>query len=256
MFRSLGPDRTSHHDRRLAGYLAMIAGIVNSAGLVVLGSFTSHVTGNVGRFAEQVADGNATLASVAAMTVVAFFVGAFVTSMAIESRVFVSMSRTSAVLLLLEATLVGTFVAIAGFRDVTTSAAPPMLLGAAMGLQNALVTRLSGAVVRTTHLTGVVTDLGIEVARWLRYWRFVSGQQRHLRFTVTSTPAVRPAPPKIALLGTIFAAFVTGSAAGAVLAARYSYLAFLPVVAVLVAGALYALLSGRSVARVPPEDRG
>ena len=40
-----------------------------------------------------------------------------------------------------------------------------------MGMQNSLVTRLSGAVVRTTHLTGVVTDLGIEAARWYRWHR-------------------------------------------------------------------------------------
>ena len=35
----------------------------------------------------------------------------------------------------------------------------------AMGLQNAMVTRLSGAVVRTTHLTGITTDLGIKLVR-------------------------------------------------------------------------------------------
>ncbi|WP_316568022.1 DUF1275 family protein [Myxococcus sp. MxC21-1] len=40
-----------------------------------------------------------------------------------------------------------------------------------MGLQNALVTRVSGAVVRTTHITGILTDIGIQVVRlgsWLR----------------------------------------------------------------------------------------
>ena len=38
-----------------------------------------------------------------------------------------------------------------------------------MGLQNALVTRVSGAVVRTTHMTGVLTDIGIELVR-MRAW--------------------------------------------------------------------------------------
>lgn len=44
-------------------------------------------------------------------------------------------------------------------------------LSFAMGLQNALVTRVSGAVVRTTHMTGVLTDIGIQVVQmfaWVR----------------------------------------------------------------------------------------
>jgi uncharacterized membrane protein YoaK (UPF0700 family) len=50
---------------------------------------------------------------------------------------------------------------------------PPLMWGLAfaMGLQNALVTRVSGAVVRTTHLTGVLTDIGIQLVRmavWVR----------------------------------------------------------------------------------------
>lgn len=50
MFRHEGANRSHHHNQLLAGYLAMIAGFVNSAGFILIGSFTSHVTGNVGRF--------------------------------------------------------------------------------------------------------------------------------------------------------------------------------------------------------------
>jgi uncharacterized membrane protein YoaK (UPF0700 family) len=39
----------------------------------------------------------------------------------------------------------------------------------AMGLQNSLVTRISNAVVRTTHLTGLFTDLGIELSQLFFY---------------------------------------------------------------------------------------
>jgi uncharacterized membrane protein YoaK (UPF0700 family) len=38
-----------------------------------------------------------------------------------------------------------------------------------MGLQNALVTRVSQSVVRTTHLTGLFTDLGIELSQLFFY---------------------------------------------------------------------------------------
>ena len=34
-----------------------------------------------------------------------------------------------------------------------------------MGMQNSLVTTISNAVIRTTHLTGLFTDLGIEISQ-------------------------------------------------------------------------------------------
>jgi uncharacterized membrane protein YoaK (UPF0700 family) len=54
-----------------------------------------------------------------------------------------------------------------------TAKEPTMLWGLAyaMGLQNALVTRLSGAVVRTTHMTGVVTDIGIQLVKMMTWIR-------------------------------------------------------------------------------------
>ncbi|WP_408735222.1 YoaK family protein [Acetobacter pasteurianus] len=42
-----------------------------------------------------------------------------------------------------------------------------LVLSFVMGLQNATVTRISGSVVRTTHVTGMLTDLGIEISDWL-----------------------------------------------------------------------------------------
>ncbi len=40
-----------------------------------------------------------------------------------------------------------------------------MLLCFTMGLQNAIITKISDAVIRTTHLTGMVTDIGIVLGR-------------------------------------------------------------------------------------------
>jgi len=37
----------------------------------------------------------------------------------------------------------------------------------AMGLQNGLVSNISGGLIKTSHLTGVFTDLGADVAEWL-----------------------------------------------------------------------------------------
>ncbi len=46
-----------------------------------------------------------------------------------------------------------------------------------MGLQNATITKISGAVIRTTHLTGVTTDLGIETVQYLMPSRYCPSDQ-------------------------------------------------------------------------------
>lgn len=251
MFQKELHSRTSIDDRRLAAYLAVLAGNVNSAGFVILGSFTSHVTGNVGRLADHVIAGRGTALLVGA-TLVAFFGGALLTSMLAESHFLGSRSRSSGVLLTLEAVLVAAFVWFAQKNPTATDGvreAEAVLLSGAMGIQNGLVTGLSGAIVRTTHLTGVVTDLGIEIARWLRWWRSELGRRWGVKLTLGKAPATRPHPPKIALLATIFFAFATGSATGTTLALSYGALGLVPVIALLASGAVYALWSGASVVR-------
>lgn len=81
-------------------------------------------------------------------------------------------------------------------------------------MQNSLVTRLSGAVVRTTHLTGVVTDLGIEAARWFRFWRSRVAARTKLRLVAGHVPSSAPRSDRGILLFTIFAAFMLGSVLG------------------------------------------
>ncbi|MBC7978771.1 MAG: DUF1275 domain-containing protein, partial [Myxococcales bacterium] len=173
MFRHEGVGRTHRLDCWLAGYLALVAGFVNSAGFILLGTFTSHVTGNVGRFADNLALRD-TAALLAALLVIAYFLGAFLASIAIESNLLRRRSAVYSGLLLSEAGLIAGFMSLSYVMDSRSPRlhdVQALVLCMAMGLQNSLVTRLSGAVVRTTHLTGVVTDLGIESARWFRVWR-------------------------------------------------------------------------------------
>ncbi|MEJ7598981.1 MAG: YoaK family protein [Kofleriaceae bacterium] len=248
MFRHEGADRSHRHNQLLAGYLALIAGFVNSAGFILIGSFTSHVTGNVGRFADDVALGRPA-AVLAAFMVVAYFAGAFLASMALESNV---LRRTSIYggLLLLEAALLASFAVLSYlmdtrnplFRDIQG-----MLLCIAMGLQNSFVTRLSGAVVRTTHLTGAVTDLGIEGARWFRLWRIRIGDRARVRLVAGDAPAIQPHAPRTFLLLTILVTFILGSALGATLAMLLGQIAMLVPTVSLVAGGLLAMHDRREI---------
>ncbi|MNV48122.1 hypothetical protein D3C71_1400140 [compost metagenome] len=61
------------------------------------------------------------------------------------------------------------FVSFFNFSFSTASVWLSCTLLLAMGLQNALVTKISGSVVRTTHLTGLFTDLGIELSQAIFY---------------------------------------------------------------------------------------
>ncbi|HEY1547351.1 MAG TPA: YoaK family protein [Kofleriaceae bacterium] len=244
MFRHEGDQRTDRHNRLLAGYLAAIAGIVNSSGFVLIGSFTSHVTGNVGRFADDVAMHRSAAPLFAALLVAAFFAGAFFASVMIESSA--ARPKTYTALLFIEGGVLAAFALLSyvmdthdsHFRDIQGA-----LLCFAMGLQNSLVTRLSGAVVRTTHLTGVVTDLGIELARWFRAWRARFG------LVVGDAPPVAPHRSHLILLVTIFGAFAAGSVVGALAAVRWDQLAMLVPTLALFGGGLYA---ARSLAAATP----
>jgi uncharacterized membrane protein YoaK (UPF0700 family) len=249
MFSREGSARSDRQNRQVAGYLAFVGGFVNSCGFVLIGSFTSHVTGNVGRLANDAATGHYAASGTALTMIVSFFAGAFAASVIIESGLLGGpRSRSYACALATEAVLLSLFTLL---TYVTASTHPRVqdgeasLLCAAMGMQNALVTRLSGAVVRTTHLTGVVTDLGIECARWLRYWRGSWAGRAHAAASATE-PAERPALPKIALLATIAASFFVGATAGAFSAVHYRHAAMLGAAFAVAACAAYAGFNERA----------
>lgn len=244
MFENEGSARTNRENRRLAVLLATVAGFVNSSGFVLIGSFTSHVTGNVGRFANDLALGDGSAAASATLLVGAFFSGSFLSSMAIESHPLGVPTRTYAGLLLAEAAILGTFVLLAQVlapADPRGSDALAALLCLAMGMQNSLVTRLSGAVVRTTHLTGAVTDLGIEAARWFRRARFAAEGPLGMNLTVGDDPGEPPSPARATILSMTVLGFVAGSALGATGAVRLGTTAAVLPAAALLAMAIWAL---------------
>jgi len=250
LFSREGNARSDSQNRWLAGYLAFVGGFVNSSGFVLIGTFSSHVTGNVGRLANDAATGQYAAAVAALTLVLCFFSGAFAASVIIESRVLgAPRARAYALALATESVLLLLFTLLS---SVTVTAHPRVrdaetaLLCAAMGLQNALVSRLSGAVVRTTHLTGVITDLGIESARWFRFWRRSLSEVTKLPLVLGRNPAERPTSAKALLLGTIAASFLAGASSGAYSAVHWQHASMLIAAAAVAAAAFYALHNART----------
>jgi uncharacterized membrane protein YoaK (UPF0700 family) len=216
----------------------------------LIGTFTSHVTGNVGRLANDLVVAHEARAAATAFTMIAgFFAGAFMSSMMIESNFFGRPQHGYASALGTEALLLMVFVAATNF---TESSHPRLkdvegaVLCAAMGMQNSLVTRLSGAVVRTTHLTGVLTDIGVEAARWFRWWRGTLSSALPVRLSFGHNPVVRPNLAKLALLGTIAGSFFVGALAGSTASFFAPKLSLLGPIALVSFAALYAVREARS----------
>ncbi|NMO22501.1 DUF1275 domain-containing protein [Pyxidicoccus fallax] len=150
--------------------LAGVAGAVNATGFVALGLHTSHMSGNMALLGESLAAGNWRMATLGAQVLLSFLLGAVTASALLEASRHRTRGRHASALLL-EAGMLG---GIGAWLMSTPDTREPSLmwcLSFAMGLQNALVTRVSGAVVRTTHITGVITDIGIQLVQmfaWVR----------------------------------------------------------------------------------------
>lgn len=169
MLRHLGTRRTYAHNVKLASLLGLTAGFVNAAGFLAFSVLTTNVTGHAALFAEQIAIQNWKTARVIALWMFLFLAGAFISSL-IVSLVGRNQRFSYAIPVLIEISIM-LGVAFYGHAYPHNLIGKEIFAGSllfAMGLQNSLVSIVSGSVVRTTHLTGTFTDLGIEMAQVLQ----------------------------------------------------------------------------------------
>jgi uncharacterized membrane protein YoaK (UPF0700 family) len=215
-------ERTERRDHRLALMLTFVAGAANAGGLVAVGQYTSHMSGIISAMADQLALGAWLLVGGGLVALASFMAGAGISAVLINwarrNRVRAQYSMP----VLLEATLLALFgtlgMLFAGTVGFYALAVP--LLCFIMGLQNATITKVSGARIRTTHMTGIVTDIGIELGK-LFYWNHRPGT--HVRADRT----------KLKLLGGLLGCFFGGGLFGAWGFALLGFVAALPMALVL-----------------------
>ncbi len=144
--------------------LACIAGMVNVVGYMGFEhQGITHLTGTTTLFGEALSAANWRASLQLGGMILAFVLGAAVSG-AIIQGVQLRLGRRYGVALALESILL--FAAAALFKQ--GSMAGPLLAATACGLQNAMTTTYSGALVRTTHLSGLFTDIGIGIGHALR----------------------------------------------------------------------------------------
>ncbi|MDB5299485.1 MAG: putative transrane protein [Phycisphaerales bacterium] len=213
---------------RLAISLSWVGGYVNVVAFMVCGAVASHVTGNVTHLGRFVAQGNRGEALFMGYMFLAFFAGAVCSAVLTEiarrqgiaSKYIPAMACEAGLLSLLA-------IAIRDHPivDLTDTALVYYLGGLAafaMGLQNATITKISGAVIRTTHLTGVTTDLGIESVQYLMWYRDLARGRRWSRAgRVLKVSHRHPSFQRVMLLASILGSFLFGAAAGTFIFDKY-----------------------------------
>ena len=199
--------RSQRSDRHLGYTLAFVAGSVNAGGFLAIGQYTSHMTGIVSSMADRLALGEFRFALAALAAWLAFVSGAATTAILINFARRRHLRSRYALALLLESVLLLLFGLSGAYLNRLHEFLDPvtvLLLCFIMGLQNAIITKVSSAVIRTTHVTGLSTDLGIQLGKLIYINR---GHDPEL--------AVRANRDKLALHGLLILYFFTGGVTGA-----------------------------------------
>ena len=155
---------------RLGLVLSFVAGATNAGGFLAVGRYTSHMTGIVSSVADDVVLGHLDLALAGLACLVAFLLGAMCTAIMVNWGLRQHLRSSYSLPLMLESVALLVFglfgAAIAAWSQVFLPVTV-VLLCFIMGLQNAVITKISKAEIRTTHITGLVTDMGIELGKWV-----------------------------------------------------------------------------------------
>jgi len=204
---------------RLAITLAWVAGYTNVVTILAFGSVTSHASGTTSLLGEFVAQGQWAAAGAALYLIGMFTLGAMLSALSTETGRRRGWESVYVLPMALETLLLALVALGLELQGPTTDPGLHLslmlgLAACAMGLQNATITRISSGVVRTTHVTGVLTDLGAELVQ-LCFWladRRADIQRRQfteLARSIHASPGAR-----LALLASIVGSFALGAGLG------------------------------------------
>ena len=232
--RLLGSRRTRSGNRQLGLILAGVAGAINAGGFLAVQQYTSHMTGIVSSMADNLVLGAYSLVLSGLGGLLCFLLGAICSAMLVHYARRRRRHSEFALPLLLEALLLLGFGLLGARLSSIEGLFVPltvMLLCFIMGLQNALITKLSRAEIRTTHITGIVTDIGIELGKLL-YWNR-HGEQ---------FGRVQVDRQRLQVLSLLALYFFMGGIAGAFGFNRLGYVSTLPLALLLISLALVPML--------------
>ncbi len=202
--------------------MATSGGAINAGGFLSCQRFVTHITGFATLFGVDVANGDYWLA-ISMLTVPLYFMlGCIISTWLVDKQKFnAGIPRYDLVLTLMVALLslivyggqVDWFGTFGEEINVKKDYSLLAMLCMCAGLQNSMVSLLSGAIVRTTHMTGVLSDLGIGLVRIT--YKKLPAEDKSKEFKANKL--------RLGLL----LSFVLGSLIGSFLFVRYQYWGFL-----------------------------
>lgn len=141
--------------------LALLAGLINAISVFGYdGTTVSHVTGLISKFSISVSTGDIKGCLDIFLVILAFFAGAVTAGIITGERAFHLHTVYGFIII-----AVGVLVLL---PIVLAPAYSVVLLAFLMGLQNGMVVSFNGVLVRTTHMTGNLTDFGVYIGYWIR----------------------------------------------------------------------------------------
>jgi uncharacterized membrane protein YoaK (UPF0700 family) len=155
-----------------ASLLAALAGYINTIFLSLYLLPVSHLSGTLSRFSLDISKLDLGDLGQISGIIVGFLFGAMLSGLIIGNST-VQLGRRYGVVLVLE----GLFLALSAWLLHLVPVLAVSLASLACGIQNGMASNYRGMIIRTTHVTGVMTDLGVLLGRWLRHrkadaWQF------------------------------------------------------------------------------------
>ncbi len=157
-------NRTNKENIQLGSLTAFSAGMVNVISVIIFFAFTSNVTGHYAILAQEISLGNWYQALVVLGWIFLFFMGNFTSNFLVinfrnrNAYLAHSLPILIEILCLLA---VGTYIQFYYKETLLETELMVSSMLFAMGIQNGLTATISNSAVKTTHLTGLTTDLGI-----------------------------------------------------------------------------------------------
>lgn len=233
MLIKLKKERTHQEDRRLALWLATSAGLLNAIALGAFGFFPSHMTGNTSQFSSEVSSTDLNDIIFFATIILSFVTGAIIARIIVLWGIMHNVRLIFCQVLFIEGLLLaGVSLYEMFFHTFTTNREIIVFLCGLMGIHNSTSTQLSGGRVRSTHITGTLTDAGISLASvvvaMLRrdYSKDTAAQRSQLKTHLT----------------TLFS-FITGGIAGLILFRWFGFHAMLALGLMLVFVATFSIIN-------------
>lgn len=167
MLRKFSNNRTHHQNVRLGGLTGFSAGMVNVASVMAFYAFASNITGHVAVLAEEIVKMHWYQVVVVGSWLFLFFAGNFLSN-AIVIRVQQKSSYLAhAIPVFIELLCLISVGVYGSFFYTETLSETEVLVSVllfSMGVQNGLTASITNGAVKTTHLTGLFTDLAIVVS--------------------------------------------------------------------------------------------